>query len=524
MAKSPDRNHKDDKGKYSDDYFAKQWSELQDKEKQRGEDFRRWWLEWQKRNQERAPYSAWLVVPAALTDYGVRPLTSGMPYWASPFIGVTSPDPSGNPLAGAPNTVWTRVFNLGAATSAPTMLRYYWADPSVGLGAADAHPIGQVMVEVPPMSSVVVNCPTPWVPTYLNGGHECLFVSADNVLLDPIQAPFQPWADRHVGQRNMNVLPALAQAMQLWLPGGIGAMEAQLRVLALRVRVPRLPLKTTAVETISQVADHVLSGFGPLTRKGEAAGRLRFAAKRIDPGEVIAGMRLTEEQRPVRDREKLSGPQAGEPHAWGDVLLRLQTIPMAHQQVRIEFRPLDLAGDEFVVLHFAWIAGGMILGGYATTLAHPGWFKPGSLHPPETGDHMSISAGKHDLRDLVIRHNPHAHATLEIAQQLERHLPIYSAKQLRDGVKVGDAHLPGELIEQIAAGLFPIRDEEELVTRVAAMLRIFAAYGGANRGSLNAATTLLLDRLEGHGDRPSMQVLVARGKPLLPLPPEKKEA
>lgn len=137
---------------------------------------------------------------------------------------------------------------------------------------------------------------------------------------------------------------------------------------------------------------------------------------------------------------------------------------------------------------------------------------------------MSISAGRHDLRDLVIRHNPHAQATLEIAQQLERHLPIESAKQLRDGVKVGDAHLPGELIGQIGAGLFPIRDEEELVTRVAAMLRIFTAYGISNRGSLNNATTLLLDRLEGHGDRPSMQVLVARGKPLLPLPPEKKEA
>lgn len=513
-----------DQARHDDDYFARQWEELQKGEEKHDEAFRRRWLEWQKGAQERAPYSPWLVVPTALTDYGLRPLPTGMPYWSSPFIGVYSPDPSGMPLAGAANTVWARVFNLGAATSAPTMLRYYWADPSVGLAAAEAHPIGQVMVEVKPMSSVVVPCPTPWVPSYLNNGHECLFVSADNAVFDPILVPFQPWQDRHVGQRNVQVLPAVAQTMNLWLPGGFGLGFAELRVLALRVRMPGLPLKANAVATLAQVADHVLSGFGPLTRKAEASGRLRFEAERIAADAVIAEVKLTGEIREPGEGVAPEGAKVEAPDRWGERLMQFDRLPDLNQQLGIEFRGVDLGSHDFVLLHFAWIAGERLLGGYAITFAHPGWFKPGPVQPPDTGGHMTQPGRDDDLRDLVIRHNPQAAATYEIAQQLEGMLPLESPRQLSDGIKLGDAYLPGALIEQLGEPLFPISNPEELVARVSAMLRIFVGYGNANRGSLNADTTLLLDRLQGHGERLSMQVLVGQGKPLFPLPPEKKEA
>ena len=129
----------------------------------------------------------------------------------------------------------------------------------------------------------------------------------------------------------------------------------------------------------------------------------------------------------------------------------------------------------------------------------------------------------HDLRDLVIRQNPQAAATYEIARQLQRLLPLESPKQLSDGIKVADAHLPGALIEQLGAAFFPISSDEDLVTRVSALLRSFVAYGNGNRGSLNSETTLLLDRLQGRGKRSDVQVLVAQGEPVFPLPPEKKE-
>lgn len=124
-------------------------------------------------------------------------------------------------MAGAENHIVARIFNLGAATAAPTKVDFFWSDPSVGLGAAEAHFIGTEYVEVQPMTSQVVRCATPWIPSYLNDGHECVFVQCDNHVLDPLLLPFQPWADRHVGQRNMHVLPAVAQAFHLWAPAGI---------------------------------------------------------------------------------------------------------------------------------------------------------------------------------------------------------------------------------------------------------------------------------------------------------------
>jgi hypothetical protein len=55
----------------------------------------------------------------------------------------------------------------------------------------------------------IVRCPKPWVPTFENGGHECLVVRVFEPLLDAV-APtsFDARADRHIGQRNIAVVPA----------------------------------------------------------------------------------------------------------------------------------------------------------------------------------------------------------------------------------------------------------------------------------------------------------------------------
>jgi len=508
---------------HSDKYYAEQWDELQKQQKEKDERFRSIWLAWQKEVQGRARYSTWLVIPAALIDYGTRPLTTGMIYWASPFIGVTSPDPSGMPQAGAPNSVYARVFNLGAATSAPTSVSFYWADPSVGLGAADAHLIGQTMVEVPSKSSAVVTCPIPWVPAYYNNGHECLFVTADNPIFDPVQAPFQPWADRHVGQRNVHVLPATAQSMQLWLPGDTFPLFAELRVLALRVKTANLVLKRTAVDTINQVADHVLNGFQQHNRTFKTASHLKFSIQRIDAERVVSAYRIQDETRPVVASDEIRGAKAQEAHIWGDALLRVQTKPGLNQLLRLDFKPMDLAGDEFVILHFTWLAAGQLRGGYALTFANPGWFKPGPVQPPVTGGSMSKPEERRDLCDLVIRHNPQARAVLEIAEQLVHHLPIESAKQLSKGIKILGHHVPGELLEQFSAGLFPIKNTEELVEKATAMIRIFMQHGAAYRPTLSAPVAKLLDHLEGSGDRPNIPILVASGKPIFTVSPEEKE-
>jgi hypothetical protein len=156
-------------------------------------------------------WGPWLLIRGSTADTGARPVPSNQPYWASPDIIVESGDPQGRAIAGRPNFVWARIWNLHRALAAPVRVDYYWANPAVGLGPGHVNSISgdkPEWVMVPPLSSVWVKCKQPWVPTFLNDGHECLFVNCDNHLLDPIIHPSEPMLDRHAGQRNVTVLQA----------------------------------------------------------------------------------------------------------------------------------------------------------------------------------------------------------------------------------------------------------------------------------------------------------------------------
>jgi hypothetical protein len=154
-------------------------------------------------------WGPWLLIRCSDADKGARP--AGPPTYTSPDILIESSDPQGRAVPGEPNFVWARVWNLGRFRAAPVKLDFYWANPAVGLGPGFVNPISgnsPEWVQVPPLSSLWVKCQTPWIPTYLNNGHECLFVNCDDYLLDPIVYPSQPVLDRHAGQRNITVIPA----------------------------------------------------------------------------------------------------------------------------------------------------------------------------------------------------------------------------------------------------------------------------------------------------------------------------
>lgn len=519
MARKP--GGRDEENGARDEYYAEQWARLQEEDKARAERFRQIWHRRYQEQDKRVRYTPWLVIPAALTDYGVRPLSAGLAHWCSPHIGVFSPDPSGLALAGAQNTVWARVFNIGAMTSAPTRVRFFWADPSVGLGEADAHFIGETLVEVPPMRAVLVQCPVPWVPSYLNNGHECLFVDAGNQIFDPVTSPFLPREDRHVGQRNIQVLPAVDQTMMMWVPGGEGALRGELRALVLRGRARELVMQETPVATLMQIANAIQQGFGEGMR-----GRKAIAVRREAAELAIRKVALTGE---TRKQQGEAAPPPRQPadsaNRWGERLLELTTLPGLHQQIRIDFHDLELERDEVVQVQLTWLAEGRLIGGYTVTLADRSWFKETKPDGKRRGGLMSASRDKHeDLRDLVIRHNPIAEATLQIAEQLHGNLPMKSVRELGDGIKLGDAYITPELLQQLAPALFPIKTAEDLVKRVGAMLRMFTAYAAQNPASLSAPEWLLHSHLSGAGRGKAVrQVLVAQGEPIFTLPPEEKE-
>jgi hypothetical protein len=176
------------------------------------------WLKEGGRGERETPQTPWLLIRYATSDLGVRPIPPGEAFWVSPDIWVESSDPFGNPVAGEPNYLHARVFNLGAFQAAPVKVDFYWANPALGLGPANMNLIGTEYVTVDTLTSVDVRCTTAWVPVVVNDGHECTMVNCSNWIADPIISPFQPTLDRHVGQRNMHVIEGSpGQKLQLTL-------------------------------------------------------------------------------------------------------------------------------------------------------------------------------------------------------------------------------------------------------------------------------------------------------------------
>jgi hypothetical protein len=177
------------------------------------------------RAEQFLPY---ILVRSVLGDRGDRPIN--VPFWESPDIWTAAGDPSVTPSvpdtpggtvhAGAPNTVYAHVWNLGRAPIAGVKVEFYWFDPSLTIESNHAHLIGMTRVDLGPRSSPdchkLVKCPRAWVPVFANGGHECLFVRASSIgdTINPAHA-WDSWAERHVAQRNISVL-ATAQMAALF--------------------------------------------------------------------------------------------------------------------------------------------------------------------------------------------------------------------------------------------------------------------------------------------------------------------
>lgn len=192
------------------------------------------------RKDEYLPY---LLIRAAGGDRGGRPY-NGV-FWESPDVFVLPrTDASAAPLmpAGAggvaeanrPNTLYAHVWNLGKAPVYRARVEFYWFNPSLGFSRSAANLVGVTYVDLANRFThldrwtemqepyghwlsrgchAVVKCPTTWVPTYENGGHECLVVRAFEPLLDALSPDqFSPAADRHVGQRNIAVVQAASPA------------------------------------------------------------------------------------------------------------------------------------------------------------------------------------------------------------------------------------------------------------------------------------------------------------------------
>jgi hypothetical protein len=138
------------------------------------------------------------------------------------------------------------------------VVEFYWCDPTLGINAAGAHLIGIDTVSLGARGSgrshAVVKCPTAWVPTFVNGGHECLVVRVWDETSDGIGTP--PWdaaLNRHVGQRNIHVVAASGMHAMARTIGEVMEMAAPMTPLTLNVG----PLYgDTATVAVTRTAPH----------------------------------------------------------------------------------------------------------------------------------------------------------------------------------------------------------------------------------------------------------------------------
>jgi hypothetical protein len=182
----------------------------------------------------------YLFLRANPADLGARPVV-GAPFWESPDIFILAGfTPSLAPalppalgqvaLAGQPNTIYAHVWNFGKAAANEIVVEFYWVDPALGINAGSVHLIAQTFMSLGAKGSAnshaVIKCPEAWIPTFVNGGHECLLVRVwDNPADLPGEPKFDASINRHVGQRNIHVdAPGgAAMAKALFKPRALGA-------------------------------------------------------------------------------------------------------------------------------------------------------------------------------------------------------------------------------------------------------------------------------------------------------------
>jgi hypothetical protein len=143
-------------------------------------------------------------------------IRDGDPWWMSPDIWVVpGPNPEGVPgvpIAGTPAFLWARVRNNGNSAAVNATVRFYWADPSTGFDRNTATLVGTSFVSLDPGQVGDTLCLQPWMPEFVNGGHECVLAEAFHTPGDPLPAApdFNVPTDRHVAQRNLSVVAGAA--------------------------------------------------------------------------------------------------------------------------------------------------------------------------------------------------------------------------------------------------------------------------------------------------------------------------
>jgi hypothetical protein len=227
-----------------------------------------------------------LVVPADGNDAGARPLTSSGVLRSQAIQLV---DPWGNvgmsPDNGVSYRVRCQVTNLGVAPSYGALAHFYVASP-VDVDAAASTPgtllpaLGHAAFIARPTGTVAVECPNQWTPQSADELAASIVVHAHDPFVDPLKAPYDARADRHVGRYDF--VPDFAGTWDgtVAIVGGVGSYQQ-------RVVVTQAGLSVTAA--FSTQVGGALPANPQVTATGSIAGQQAV----IDGDELAGGVPFT---------------------------------------------------------------------------------------------------------------------------------------------------------------------------------------------------------------------------------------
>lgn len=207
------------------------------------------------------------------------------------------------PIVGQPNKVFARVTNLGWQYATGVIVKFWWANPSLAITESSANLIGTGWADIPSGWSIIVEYPTPWIPVVENGGHECLIAEAYIPVFDPLTVPMDPVEDRHVGQKNEQLV-TLGKGQSF----KINIHAANVFDLAQSLTFEIQPLRLATINPPSR-------GKVAKTRGRVAAASLGAPLK---PRDKQCARNLYRTERAFRESATLPGSAAGRGHRGGN--------------------------------------------------------------------------------------------------------------------------------------------------------------------------------------------------------------
>ncbi len=101
------------------------------------------------------------------------------------------------------------MHNRGTSPVTNATVRFYWSNPASAINDSTAVLIGLSNVSLAAGETKPVLCVTPWIPQWVNNGHECLIAEAF-APTDPLPArsaatPYNVPAWRQMAQKNLTI-------------------------------------------------------------------------------------------------------------------------------------------------------------------------------------------------------------------------------------------------------------------------------------------------------------------------------